>query len=526
MRRWTKCMLLSICVVFQLGLFLIPANAANFTEHANALHELELFAGTENGFQLERQPTRVEGLVMFIRLLGAEEEALYENYSHPFLDVPSWASAYVGYAYYHDLTSGITESSFGTNNQMGADEYITFLLRALGYDDSNGDFAWNTSIDKAIDINLLTPSEASNLRSQATNRGTIVELSWAALTQPFKDNPSTTLAHDLVNKGIFTQQQAIQYGLWAEAQKPYLVSTLARVSIPENTSDMLTLDNNDNLIYYDEGRGTISSLSIHGGETVSPTSLLDVKNATFTANIDGSIVTYKNMEIEQIFYDITANQLIITGIFRSSDSSDSDGWIDTSKPSTYQAAFILENGTLTLFCQQYPYFRSVMKDGRYLVSDYFFEDGQLQPRGDAYIWDAYMGTKTTFERISSVQMIVESENNFYTASWGGIDKYNFGTGRFEAVPVTINRGHYIWEASFTYNNGVFYYWTPEEVCAIRTNGQKKGLLDPNRDIEVQDMTPLPRFPENILVTSKEEIIFYDSSAKAVRIVYANPAVTH
>ena len=49
----------------------------------------------------------------------------------------------MGYAYNKGLTKGIGGNLFGSNNPVTAAEYLTFLLRALDYQDGV-DFAWNT----------------------------------------------------------------------------------------------------------------------------------------------------------------------------------------------------------------------------------------------------------------------------------------------------------------------------------------------------------------------------------------------
>lgn len=47
-----------------------------------------MFKGTNNGFELERQPTRAEAGVMLIRMLGKEALALSQDSDYPFDDVP------------------------------------------------------------------------------------------------------------------------------------------------------------------------------------------------------------------------------------------------------------------------------------------------------------------------------------------------------------------------------------------------------------------------------------------------------
>ena len=67
------------------------------TEVANSLYGLGLFKGTGNGnYELDKQPSRIEAVIMLIRLTGKEENALSRYWKHPFKDVPEWATKYVG----------------------------------------------------------------------------------------------------------------------------------------------------------------------------------------------------------------------------------------------------------------------------------------------------------------------------------------------------------------------------------------------------------------------------------------------
>jgi hypothetical protein len=64
------------------------ANGIQYECEAEQLQDLGLFKGTNNGFELERQPTRAEAGVMLIRMLGKEALALSQDSDYPFDDVP------------------------------------------------------------------------------------------------------------------------------------------------------------------------------------------------------------------------------------------------------------------------------------------------------------------------------------------------------------------------------------------------------------------------------------------------------
>lgn len=118
-----------------------------------------LFRGvSDSDFDLYRRPTRTEALVMLIRAEGKESAALAGGWEHPFTDVPAWADAYVGYGYEKGLTEGVSDTLFGASEPAEANVYLTFMLRALHYDDAAGDFVWDSPYDLAQELGLLTDS--------------------------------------------------------------------------------------------------------------------------------------------------------------------------------------------------------------------------------------------------------------------------------------------------------------------------------------------------------------------------------
>ena len=186
----------------------MPAYAANTTEaeiQASALKKLGLFKGvSDTDFDLDRAPSRVEAIIMLIRVLGKESEVLSGNWTHPFTDVASWADKYVGYAYEKGLSGGISASEFGTGN-ANSDMYLTFVLRALGYNDKTGDFAWNEPDTLAKSVGIL-PESVDTVNFL---RADVVHISWAALEAGLKEESDTgagKLAENLMASGIFTPE--------------------------------------------------------------------------------------------------------------------------------------------------------------------------------------------------------------------------------------------------------------------------------------------------------------------------------
>lgn len=167
------------------------------------LKELNLFKGVSDAdFDLDRAPTRVEALVMLVRLLGKEDAALNGNFSHPFTDVPTWADKYVAYAYSTGLTKGVSATKFGSGNATSA-MYFTFVLRALGYTDGSGkDFTW----DNPFDLALETQIQPISVDTKNFMRSDVVMVSYAALSAAMKGS-SSTLADKLVSEKVFTVEE-------------------------------------------------------------------------------------------------------------------------------------------------------------------------------------------------------------------------------------------------------------------------------------------------------------------------------
>ncbi len=186
-------------------------------EYAVKLNTLGLFKGTDIGFELEREPTRLEGAVMFVRLLGAEEEALEQNYAHPFIDVPQWGSPYVGYLYRNKLTKGISDSEFGSYMPLKAISYITFALRALGYSDSvpANDFTWGNSLEFLYENGIINHNTYQELLKNVFLRGHVVFLSLEFLKEGMKLS-DISLAEKLVSDGIVDRGMAESMGIISE----------------------------------------------------------------------------------------------------------------------------------------------------------------------------------------------------------------------------------------------------------------------------------------------------------------------
>lgn len=181
---------------------------ADYFAIAGALRELGLFRGTGSGFgegfDLHLAPARGEGLVMFLRLLGEEEQALAWEGNHPFTDVPRWLDRYVAWAYAQGYANGVAADRFGCERKLSAAEYEEFLLRALGYSTAGVD-DYATSLERALDRGALSEGEYAMLREQGFLRAHVAYMSYYALDVP--SGGGETLAQKLTAAGVMTAEQ-------------------------------------------------------------------------------------------------------------------------------------------------------------------------------------------------------------------------------------------------------------------------------------------------------------------------------
>lgn len=246
MKKRMKSILALIFVLSLSVTMAFPAFAANNTEaetKATTLKQLGLFKGvTESGtdFALDRAPTRTEALIMLIRALGKESEALNGSWTHPFTDVASWADKYVGYGYQKGLTKGVSATQFGIGN-TDSDMYLTFMLRALGYSDTAGDFVWNAPDTLAKAVGILPDSvDTSNFL-----RADVVIVSWAALETDMKSGMQR-LAKKLIAENVFTGDAYTQANEQVGEIKPTAVSVSSfealKSALSNNSVKAITID--------------------------------------------------------------------------------------------------------------------------------------------------------------------------------------------------------------------------------------------------------------------------------------------
>lgn len=183
---------------------------------ADALKSLGLFSGSQSGYRLHQMPTRIEAMAMLVHLMGDDAVVTAGGFSQPFNDVPAWASNLAGYAYDRGISSGVSADRFGSDLACTQAEYLTFVLRALGYDDKRGDFQWDNPYILAKYVGLVD----SETPLRRFSRGDMVDISYRAMTSKLSDKASVAvrdslgynyvdLKDKLIDKGVFSREQYV-----------------------------------------------------------------------------------------------------------------------------------------------------------------------------------------------------------------------------------------------------------------------------------------------------------------------------
>ena len=213
MKKRFLCVFLTLCMLFTLSAVALAADT-DAQDAARSLYELGLFKGVgtnDDGtpnFDLDRTPTRAEAVTMLIRLLGMENEAQSGSWETPFTDVPEWAMPYVGCAYEKGLTMGTGATTFSSGDPVSATQYLTFVLRALGYS-SDGDFKWDAAWELSDELGMTGGEYSAD--SNDITRGGMVIVSSDAMGANLKDS-DRSLIEKLTDEGAVDAGAAIEQG--------------------------------------------------------------------------------------------------------------------------------------------------------------------------------------------------------------------------------------------------------------------------------------------------------------------------
>lgn len=266
MKKRIVALLLAVLLVLSCA----PMGMAYTTEAYQAathLNQLGLFAGSGTNpdgtpnYDLDAQPTRAQGIVMLLALLGERANA-NSSYTSSFTDLPSWAKNYVNYAYTKGYTGGVSKTKFGTNNPITSNQYLTFVLVAMGYS-SASDFNWKDPYTLSDSLGITNGQYYLNCKF---TRGDMCIISDNALNAKIK-GADKTLMDKLIEQGVLkpeakpeTVSQQVIYD-----KDGYKVTVTGMEKDSYSTSLKMILENNtDQDIIFQIRDSSVNGYMIYG----------------------------------------------------------------------------------------------------------------------------------------------------------------------------------------------------------------------------------------------------------------------
>jgi len=173
-------------------------------ECADTLYDFGLFKGTDKGYELEKNLTREESATILVRLLGEEDKLNASDFKEVFTDVDKnrWSYAYVMYCYENSITKGTGADTFSPDKEIDAPQFVTLMMRLLGYTEVNPD----TALQMSVDYKLIPQDKADELEDKKLfTRSDMVQIVYNSLKTQM-DN-ETVFADYLAEKGVLTETE-------------------------------------------------------------------------------------------------------------------------------------------------------------------------------------------------------------------------------------------------------------------------------------------------------------------------------
>ena len=180
-------------------------------EAAQRLSYLGLLSGSGwlNGkidFDLERNITKLEAVIMTARMLGVESDILDNPAEHPFTDVPEWGGAYVGYFFENDVFDASESTEFLPDQEVSTDEFLTFMFYALGYSAQDSDYTPALAGISGLRAGICTE------RKETITRGDAVMMMFRTLNATVAGSDKL-LSQTLLEMNALSYQD-VQFLLW------------------------------------------------------------------------------------------------------------------------------------------------------------------------------------------------------------------------------------------------------------------------------------------------------------------------
>ena len=173
--------------------------------YGKALQKVNVLYGTDKGLELDSELLRLQGALIYARLLGLEDEIeefakTDPGYDCGFTDVPAWAKPTMNYLFYNNLVYGKGDNLYGSYDPMSESQFTALVLKALGYSEANKDFVFTDAPKKALELGFFITDD-SGFEIKNKDRITRRDMSYIAFNSLFIQNKAKS-AHLIENLSI------------------------------------------------------------------------------------------------------------------------------------------------------------------------------------------------------------------------------------------------------------------------------------------------------------------------------------
>lgn len=202
-------------------------------KEVEALANLKLLLNTTDA-EVEQELTRSVGLAMVLKALGyAQADADAKAADNKFVDMDqaAWAKGYAALAEELKISNGtsVEPKLFSPMQKLDQKSFVTFMLRALGYD---ADKAWAEAGALAKEAGLV----AGELAEGAFKKGDAAVVMYNALLAKVQgDEKGRTLAEKLVDEKKLDKDLAVANGLMSAEPEKLMVAEVKADNLREVT---------------------------------------------------------------------------------------------------------------------------------------------------------------------------------------------------------------------------------------------------------------------------------------------------
>lgn len=458
-----------------------------------------------------------------------------------------WANPYVNAA--EDYLAAYGDGSFKPDQAAVREDVTVSMVKLKGYDVSKVDYSYlsrfsdvnsisnslKAYVAVAVEKELIDGFEDGTFRGQDTlTRAEAATLLWRAFQygndNKVVDNPSSSPASTPTQepeevKPIETPDPTDEPEPTEEAEpepetKPYKIDTLVKF---DDFVDYV-IDDNDS-IYYTNGKKIMKS-DVY---SIEEEEILDTKDLT----IDTDEYTLDDFNISSICYDKYRDRLLVQGNYEE---------VNSAKEMNNQYLYEVKNGDFAVvtdnFIGEYGnYLVGILSNGDYVVSS----KAKRNQYSDSSSHSAIIDCNNFSEKSSlkgSVQVLEESDDNLYYyaydiphgdgANWdAALCEYDFvhtsfilnnsGVSNIENRHFGLSNEYFVTTDSDNSGSYIkFYNFKGKQLKEITNN----DYVVKDKSTVIWSFWTTNIFPK-LLLTDNGDIIFYDESAKTIRMISEN-----